>query len=365
MVHAALSVFCRQDAQDAANALLEAITGAEDPSLLDGARDALCAELPREWLAWATDGLVGHDCGLLPIWARLAGYRRLPLGTQLLAALGRTHHDEPVRAHALWALGELRETAAEAALLDALHHDVPGLARLSAIALLKSGRPLGRGELAVLVGRSGSLAAIPLAISGMVHREELAALANAAHDTIERGEVLLALGLLGDGRAIPSLLDQLSHAATAASSAAALYLLSGAPILETVVISEPEDAGLDEDLVDPEPAPGDDDQPEAPIRASTETRLCQDPARWQCWLAEHAELTTANIPLRMGQVMGVESTLAALGTTVLPLRARAWLSDDLRTRAHHDLVYQPDMRIDQQRAAFCTLAGMHDGTRSA
>jgi hypothetical protein len=287
----------------------------------------------------------------------VVGYRRLPLLAELRSALALSNVQPAHTAEVVWAFGEIGEPC-PLTCRAALSTGSPALAQAVLLATLKHGT-LAAADFEALEQPFPGWAAVPAVVAGAARYEALARSVRAA-DGDGREQAIIALGLLGQAQAIPPLLELLADTGTARPAAVALQILTGAGLLETVENEEPEEPGLDSDLVDPETAgagPDDTSQQdqERPARASTQTRLCQDRARWSAWLEESAATRGRTAPLRWGAELSDLQTLHALGQTTLPLRARSWLADELRVRLKHNIRFEPDMTITKQRAALRAL----------
>lgn len=350
MIDSALRIACRHARADSCLQIVSAVAESDDPVLLAGARAALCAELPTTLSTLAADGLRSSDETLVALWAHVVGYQRLPLASELRAALARSNvqpaHTEPV----VWASGELAEPC-PLTCRAALSTGSPALAQAVLLATLKHGS-LTHADLEALEQPFPGWSAVPAVLAGAARYETLVRTLNAA-DGDGREQAIIALGLLGQAQALTLLVELLAEPETARPAAVALQLLTGASLLETIELEEPEDESLDPDLVDLEAEA--QDAEESPVRASTATRLCQDAGRWSAWLADCATLRGQAPLLRWGGALNELQTVQALSHTALPLRTRGWLADELRIRLKHDLRYQPELAIAAQRAALRAL----------
>ncbi|MBW2742544.1 MAG: hypothetical protein JRE64_27860, partial [Deltaproteobacteria bacterium] len=85
-LHAAVRVFCRQNRLDFVQECLEALDP-KDAEKVQAISDALNHELPSEWRDEFIRILSKGDQRLIPVVAKLIGYRRLSSGKELLNAL--------------------------------------------------------------------------------------------------------------------------------------------------------------------------------------------------------------------------------------------------------------------------------------
>ncbi|HET8932861.1 MAG TPA: hypothetical protein VFN67_05455 [Polyangiales bacterium] len=355
IVDSSLRIACRHARADVCMQIVGAAAESGDAELLHGASDALCAELPPALTTLATDGLRSGDHTLVALWARVVGFRRLPLLAELRSALALSNVPPAHTAEIVWALGELAEPC-PLSCRAALSTGSPALAQAVLLGTLKHSKLAG-SDFELLEQSFPGWTAIPAVLAGVARYEALARVLRAA-DGDGRAQTVVALGLLGQARATPLLLELLGDAEAARPAAVALQLLTGASLLETEQIEAPENPGLDADLVDPDSEPA-DDMPEP--RASTVTRLCQDAGRWSACLSRVA---TAPL-LRWGAPLSELQTLHALSHTTLPLHVRGWLADELRIRLKHNIRFRPEMAIKEQRAALRALHTSVTSGRSA
>jgi 3-oxoacyl-[acyl-carrier-protein] synthase-1 len=154
-------------------------------------------------------------------------------------------------------------------------------------------------------------------------------------------DACLALGILGDAQAVPLLVQRLGDILTSEPAAHALEILLGAtpPAIRT----EPD--------IDPTAPPR-----EVPC-------ISRAPADWQA----QAELVLAGHPrqsrLRAGSLAGVPGTLALLERLHLPLRARRYLSRELRVRWNVRRPPSVHALLRQQRVALGTPEPASSGPR--
>jgi uncharacterized protein (TIGR02270 family) len=347
-LHAAVRVFCRQDRKDLFHKALEAV----DPADADKARalgDALAHELPVSWQPDLLAMLKAGDAGRIPWIARAAGFGRLK-DFDLVPALSKV----PVEGlHILfWALGRLGDASACAALhQNGLKHEDPGVRKAAALALLRL-HDLQITQHCLKRAHQENWALLPLALGGGRFAGQVALDALGASKPTDEG--LLAVGIAGDPAAVEPLLEHLGNPESAAASALALHLITGADLQETVVVPEPvdEDELFDEErekLKKGEPLPGPGG------RAGTEvTRLSQDPLVWQkWWTANHGRFR--KVRHRLGKPFTPACLVEQLENEMTPHRLRGLAYDELIIRYKIDVPFETDFLATKQQAALAEM----------
>lgn len=321
-----LALYCRLGAAAPIAALVEG-AGAQQ---LAAVQEALCVELLPEQGSLVIEGLASSQPAL---WARIAGFQGLPLGRELLNVLDKGSSE------VVWALGELRYTAAREPLARLARQAGSPLSAAAALALAKLQGPIEACPDGVLLEH----ALLPL-LQGTLRHEQLVVLAR-GDDSHAARQAITALGLEGDPRSVTVLTERMTASPPmAAACATSLHLLTGAAPLETATVASAQD--LDPDLAS---ADSDEAEPE-PVLVR---RLSQDAAHWQHWLQENPLLETAH--LRMGQPLGLATTIEAFTSTALPMPVRRLLGDELRIRTQHSLPLQPELPVSRQRALLAKL----------
>jgi uncharacterized protein (TIGR02270 family) len=344
-VFGALTLYCRQGSDARIRELIERVV-IDDALLIAAASEALCLELQAGQRELVLQGLGSAQPRVLAVWARVCGFQRLPLGESLLVGLAQVQDVDTCTA-LVWALGELRYAPAQERLraLIAEAESLPLQLIAAAVAAL------GKLERKVATCPASVLSEHPVVClmkSGW-GGERLLALVRSA-DVSSRAGAITALGLRGDPRSIPALLEVMAtQPPLSAACARALHLLTGAVLLETVAAESESSA----DELDPDLANVEHEDDEAV--PSTVRRLSQDVDQWQRWLSEHRQPDSACV--RMGQPLGIAATVGALGSTAVPMQARRWLCDELRIRTGHELPLQPELPLRRQRALWSQLQG--------
>ena len=359
-LYAAVCTFCRQADGDRLDAVLDDLdTGDEERAR--AVADALCDEAPPAWRERVAALLDHSDPALQAVAARVLGDRRWEAPAGALTAVLDSPDDALVEA-AAWALGRLPGPSARSPLCRLLQHDAPAVCAAAATALLRLGDPntiqvcARRAEHAAGPDPDGSSwALLPLALAGGPSHGKVLRDAAAADDAPP--DALLALGLGGDPSAVDLLLYHLGTDELAKAAAAALHLLTGAGLTETVFV--PEDIDEDELFEDELEAFRRGELPTHPRGApyGTEvTRLAQEADTWRDWWTEAGGRFVAGTRYRLGTPYGPEALVAALAGIALPQRLRPAVMDELAIRYGVDTGLEPRLRVSHQQDALRTAA---------
>lgn len=307
--------------------------------------DALRFEAPADWAPLLGKLLLEGQPVTVAAMARVAGYRRLPLGPSLVTALGAQATPYCLRT-LLWAVGRVREVAARPLLVRHAQEGDADTVATACLALLRLGDPGVRDYLVQLLPFNHH-APLLLAIGG---RPDVLSV---IHGRLAQGEPtaedVLAAALHGDPATLPWLLDLLERRLHPESVAEALYLLTGAPLFETVdARTEPIDPLADED-------------PRDLVKVK---RLAQDPRRWRDWWEAHGGGLAIGVRHRLGRPASPVMFAEALHCFALRRSVRELIADEL------DLHYGPQWTVDVdtpvawQHAALARLRDLNPGPPS-
>jgi len=358
-LYAAACVFCRQNRQDLVLEILDQLDG-EDAEKTSAVAGALKQELPEAWCPDFLTLLAGGNPKLAPVLARAFGYRRVPCGPQLLAALRRCA--AAAVPELVWALGRIAYSPAAEVLLDYLRSEEEPVRAAAAVALARIGEP-GMIDRCLAEMHSHTWPLVPLGLAG--GRSAWAALTE-LHRTNNSADCVIALGLLGDAASVPDLLRLLEQAAPATPAALALQAITGAGISETAFI--PEEVNEDE-LFEAERAAFRRGQP--PVRVdgrpfgSTVTRLSQKPEDWNRWWQTNATRFTPGVRYRNGGLFSPGRLIEMLTAERTPHQLRRYCSEELATRYQNDFGIETDMPVSRQvnRLAEAVTWSQADSTR--
>jgi uncharacterized protein (TIGR02270 family) len=345
--HAALRVFCRHRRLDLLREMLAAMDP-DDGDRIRAAADALCQELPPEWSDDIRQMLRGENPAHRRVAARVAGFRQLDLGPDLLACLQETASPGTLSTVA-WALGRIRHAPAYPPLSSLyVRHDDPAVRTEAGVALLRIGEARGVRVAAERV-RTSAADALIIGLGG--DRTHLVSLLELVAGGGASPEVCLGMGLLGDALAVTPLLAVLEDQEVAEEAALALHLITGADLYGEVFV--PEEAEEDE-LFEDERAAG---EPTGPPAGSTQVRLSTDPGVWRGWWAENASRFGGGFRYRNGVLATPHALLDNLASGRLPRRLRQLVAEELVVRYGVDVPFETEMSVPLQRHALDRVAG--------
>ncbi|MDL1968977.1 MAG: HEAT repeat domain-containing protein [Deltaproteobacteria bacterium] len=345
-LHAAVRVFCRQNRLDFVHECLEALDP-KDTERVQAISDALNHELPAEWKDEFIRILSEGNQKLIPVVAKLAGYRRLPFERELLAALQQ--NNSQAESNIILAIGRLREQYARTLLFNKyLQHEDESVCSATALALLRIGDPQTLDHCLHSI-HSENWPFLPLGLGG--GRSTAAVLIESAANDKVYPDCLIALGLLGDISAVEILLSGLGNTDLAESAAMGLNLITGAGIYEEVFIPEEID---EEELFEEELEKlklGESLYPPGEEPGTTITRLSQRPEGWQKWWAENKSNFIPGIRYRNGKPYSPACLLENLESEKSPRLVRQMAYEEFVIRYGIDFPFETDMLVSQQKQA--------------
>ena len=350
-LHAAVRVFCRQNRLDFVQECLEALDP-EDTERVQAISDALNHELPAEWEDEFISILLKDDQRLIPVVAKLIGYRRLSSGKELLHALQQK--DSQAVSNIIWSIGRVREQYARTLLFNKyLQHEDKSVCSATALALLRIGDPQTIDHCLHFV-HSGNWPFLPLGLGGSCSTAVV--LIESTTNNKASADCLIALGLLGDISAVDTLLSDLGNADLAESAAMALNLITGAGIYEEVFIPEEidEDELFEEELE--KLKRGESLYPPGEEPGTTITRLSQKPEDWQKWWAENKSHFNPAIRYRNGKPYSPACLLENLESEKSPRIVRQMAYEEFVIRYGIDFPFETDMLVSQQKQAIAKYA---------
>ena len=350
-LHAAVRVFCRQNRLDFVQECLEALDP-EDTERVQAISDALNHELPAKWKDEFIRILSEGDQRLIPVVAKLIGYRRLSSGKELLQALQQ--NSSQAVSNIIWSIGRVREQYARTLLFNKyLKHEDESVCSATALALLRIGDPQTLDHCLHSV-HSGNWPLLPLGLGG--NRSTAAVLIESATNNKASADCLIALGLLGNISAVDTLLSGLGNADFARSAAIAFNLITGAGIYEEVFIPEEidEDELFEEELE--KLKRGESLYPPGEEPGTTITRISQKPEDWQKWWAENKSQFNPGIRYRNGKPYSPACLLENLESEKSPRIVRQMAYEEFVIRYGIDFPFETDMLVSQQKQAIAKYA---------
>jgi uncharacterized protein (TIGR02270 family) len=345
-LHAAVRVFCRQKRLELLQEVVDKLDP-EDEESIQAICDALRYELPVEWEGEFVQKLMGDSPVLMQVVTKLIGYRRINNADTLLQTLQNCNLETSISV--VWALGRLREQKARVPLFNGyLQSGDESVRSAAALTLLRIGEPQAvtyclcqaptQNWPLLSIGLGGSQSAVPVLLEKAAKEASF--------------DCLISLGLLGDVKAIESLLARLTSAEFAEPAAMALNLITGAELYEEVFIPDEidEDELFEEELEKYR-------QGEAPARPDGEpfgitiTRISEKPEDWHNWWKENKSRFDSKIRYRNGKAYSPACLLENLESEKSPHRVRQLAYEEFVIRYGIDFPFETDMFVTDQKQA--------------
>jgi uncharacterized protein (TIGR02270 family) len=345
-LYAAMRVFCRQDRPDIAFPVLQNIDHGDEQAVR-AVIDALQADVPETWFEDLGRIMLTRSKELVPILASVLAYRRVPVEEVVVRALAQCSGNEVPRV--LWALGRIGGERSRQALVNHLRGDSEAAAESACRALIRLGdyQALRHGLLVAQMKRWPVLA---LGIGG--NRSAVNVLSDLANSDRVDGDVLIALGLLGDVRSVNTIIGCLSNSKCATSAAIALQTITGAALYGRVFV--PDEVDPDEFSV--EERERYERTGEVPTRADGKpygvnvTQISADPDKWRAWLTANKSRFDPELRYRHGKPCTPLAVIECLQYELTPNRVRALMCEELVVRYRAEVALEIDMPVrDQQR----------------
>ncbi|VFQ44903.1 hypothetical protein MSL71_25600 [Desulfoluna butyratoxydans] len=309
-----------------------------DLSRLQAISDALCVDLGKSDEEDCLERLLKSgpvNASRARVASRLAGYRRCEgWAGELCGLLGSESLDEETKAIILKEFVPLK----------------PPRHLLNADCFGQGGEGAYRFPVSLIRARSGQevdeamLSGVPMCCGLCGDKQALDLLKTMPVDQ----DVLFAMGLLGDVTAIPLLIRALEHEDHAEAASLSLYLVTGAPLYETVFVPE----AVDEDLLfDDEKeklARGEVLWPPGKEPGETVTRLSRQATDWRSWVQEHGERFDSSRRYRNGRLFSPECLIENLGSESVPARVREAAYEELAIRYAVDFSFDLRMPVEAQ-----------------
>jgi uncharacterized protein (TIGR02270 family) len=336
-LYAAVSVLCRQRRLDLVRLVIDRLDPT-DADRLRAATDAFCHELPDAWRAEFAYMAGADDPSRRRLAVAVIGHRRLTTVDDLLRALQVTPpHELPTT---IWSLGRLGDPRASWALQD-IYATYPNdeIRTAVTVALLRMGQ---RAVLTNCLKRAHSSHSLLLAAAFSGRRADLPTLLRILRTSGARRGGIVAIGLLGDSRAVEPLMELLHSGQTAEAAAIALFLITGARLYTRSPLPEMfgDDELFEDEIADAKTLSGANS-------ARTVVRLCREPNVWRAWWTEQACRFDPLTRYRGGRAY---SPSGVLETIAGPLPR--WVRDlayDAGVR------FETDMLVVEQRHALAAL----------
>jgi uncharacterized protein (TIGR02270 family) len=352
-MYAAVCVFCRTRGSAILAAVWQSLDYA-DKDKVAAVTDALKFELPNEWYPACEQAIARGDQRLVPIMSAVCASRRRPAGGLLTRRM--TEHPGLVQPGIV---GELARMSASREAVPALEsfclHADTGVRAAALKGLLYAGERRALQSF-YLQAQTESWPQMALGLGG--DQSAAAVLRSAAENGKASDDTLLALALIGDVSAVPSLCEYLANEQLAENAAVALHWLTGAPLFEEEFVPEEVD---ELELLDAELAAW-DQRGELPKRIDgkpfghTIQRLSTDATRWREWWQTHSGRFDRRLRYRRGLPATPAVLLNCLLDEACTLRMREWAYDELVIRFECPVAFEPNWRVNDQRSALRAMS---------
>ncbi|SCY20774.1 hypothetical protein [Desulfoluna spongiiphila] len=300
--------------------------------------DALCVDLEAKDEEECFQLLLKNgpvDASRARVASRLAGYRRCGgWADELFRLLGSRSLDADSEASVLNALVPLKSSR-HLLNTDWYGQSGEGLCRTSAVLIrARAGQAIDDEvllQVPVCCGLCGDKQAFGLLRTMPVN-----------------DDVLFAMGLLGDVEAVPFLIRALDYGEQAEAAALSLYVMTGAPLYETVFIPEAVDEDLLFDAEKEKLARGESLWPPGKEPGETVTRLAREGGRWSSWWQDHADRFDSARRYRNGRLCTPNCLIENLGSESVPATVREAAYDELAIRYNVDFSFDRRMPVEKQ-----------------
>lgn len=301
--------------------------------------DAFLWECPDEWAPHIANVFANGKPELCPILAPCLAQKQISVGEAYLQAMSKVDIKQQVR------MLEILPTLPDAKnfrlhLEEYVNHPNHSVAAAAIVAALR----LGLRSVLERCRAEPNLFPLQLVIAG--ERDDVRRVLAVAQRGDANADTLFALGLSGRLDAVPVLLPYLQHEDYGAAAAQALHFITGAPLFETIQVSEP----ITEDELFEHELEGFQRGDLPPVFAGDEVnRLSQDPAQWQTWLTEHSAHFQRGQLYRLGELLSPAIMVQQLIDNQTPSPIRYWIYLALILRYGLPLTFDPQARVATQK----------------
>jgi len=341
---AAVTVFCRLEQAPLLAHVLKVIdlTQEERTAALS---EALRYELPVAWRDSCLRAIEQGDERLVPVLAKAMAYRRLRIDAALLPRLSTA--GTTALPALLWCIGRTA-TAVSAAPVRGLvpSEDQPTSAAAVRAALRLHDEPTFHWLMSS--ARGGRFDPVALGLAG--GPSAVGVLLDALASPEPSADVVIALALLGDLAAVRPLAESLSIERLARHVAEALHVITGADLIEEVLIPDE----ISEEEMFPDEVAAYRETGQRPRRPDgepfgTKARLVSREAGvWQEWLSANASRFTRGTRYRFGRPCTPRVLYDCLRSVTFPKAYRPFAAEELLIRYGIDLPLETDMFVAQQ-----------------
>jgi hypothetical protein len=286
----------------------------EDKKRLKAIDDALCHEMPAEWV----DDLFAlykekDSAALYSILAHVVGYLRLKR-TDIIYELLDNFDDTEIISRCAWALGRTgsQKDTERLMTLFAKYAD-PEIREQTGLALL---RLKDTRIIQYLFDIKEPWAYILLGMSGTPQAQD-SLIASASSKRTPCPENILGIGLSGAVQGIDILIDALDNKELSEAASQALYCITGAELFEEIEVKDEPEERTEEDDTDELP----------PANPKTIVRLSQKNDIWRVWLEENRMNLPRNGTILLGAERIEAGFMMGLQSEKMPKKLRRWLCE--------------------------------------
>jgi hypothetical protein len=285
----------------------------KDKKRLKAIDDALCHEMPAEWIEHFYALCKEKESpALYSIIAHVAGYLRLKR-TDIIYGLLDNSDDAAIISKCAWSLGRIgthKDTERLTRLFTA--HTDPEIREQAGLALL---RLKDTSIVQRLFDIKESWAYILLGIAGTPQAQN-SLIGSASGRSTRCPENILGIGLAGAVQGIDILVDALDNKELSEAASQALYCITGAELFEEVEMKEPE------------PEENENESNVMPLaRPRTKVQLSQKSDVWREWLEKNKKDLSQNGSIFLGSERGNKEIIIGLQSEKPPKRIRKWLCE--------------------------------------
>jgi uncharacterized protein (TIGR02270 family) len=321
----------------------------QDLQKVRAATDALKLYMPPEWQSSCERAIVRGERRWFPVLAEICGYKRLPVGDQIAAAV--QSHEQPPSLQVVQALSRLPQSRLTISALEICIEAPDDAIKAAAIrALLRQGRHNALQRF-YLLAHTEDWPQMGLALGGT------RAATSVLLQRVDIGNVtettLLALGLLGDLSAVRTLCTYLEDALLADAAAGALYLITGARLFEDKFVAD----DLDESEMLGFELEHWKQTGQLPKRAdglpfgTMVRQISHEAAVWDGWLEQNASRFDPSLRYRHGRPYSPRCLLQSMLDESTPNRLRELANDELVVRYGCPVAFEADWPVEEQLEA--------------
>ena len=354
-LYASCCIFCRQKRLDLIYDAIEK-TDSDDREKIIAITSALNFELPELWQDEVKSMLSSRNQIIASIAAEVCGYRRIRAEKELIKYLSQhqKNNPDPIFIRALGRMPDRKHFTSEiqSILIPLIKHENEIIRYESSLSLLRSGIDC-MCDFFETDRCCTDLPLIPATLSNNVQCIKF--IVDLAEQGISSPEHLIALGLIGNMKAINILLEYLSDKDLAETAAISLNLVTGADLFEEIFIPET----IDEDLLFDDELErlkkGEALYPPGEEPGTKEMSLSKNIEDWKYWLKEKKDHFLSEKNYRLGKPYDSVCVFETIQSPNSINVFRQLAYEELVIRFGIDIPFETDMFVKQQNIAIKQL----------